>query len=48
MAISRNACSLHDLPEFAQAVRYGAPELMSPELSQGNPGGTFMVRDEGG
>ena len=25
MAISRNACSLPDFPEFAQAVRYGVP-----------------------
>ena len=25
MAISRNACSLLDFPEFAQAVRYGVP-----------------------
>jgi hypothetical protein len=30
MAIRRNACSLlalPDFPEFAQAVRYGVPEL---------------------
>jgi hypothetical protein len=43
MAIGRNACSLLDFPEFAQAVRYGvpgtpkqlgmvSPELLSPEL----------------
>ena len=38
MAISRNARSLLDFPEFAQAVRYGVPEtpkqlgVVSPEL----------------
>ena len=32
MAISRNACSLPDFPEFAQAVRYGVPGTPAHEL----------------
>jgi hypothetical protein len=37
MAIRRNACSLltlPDFPEFAQAVRYGVPGTLSPELTK--------------
>ena len=33
MAISRNACSLLDFPEFAQAVRYGVPGTGAPVRS---------------
>ena len=32
LPISRNASSLPDFPEFAQAVRYGVPGTLSPEL----------------
>jgi hypothetical protein len=34
MAISRNACSLPDFPEFAQAVRYGVPGTPKQGRSQ--------------
>ena len=34
MVISRNASSHPDFPEFAQAVRYGVPEL-KPEMIKG-------------
>jgi hypothetical protein len=48
MAISRNACSLPDFHEFAQAVRYGVPGTPGPK---GRPevqsvGGPLRLSDQ--
>ena len=43
MAISRNSCSLLDFPEFAQAVRYGVPELTWSSEKTDLSGRGFLV-----
>jgi hypothetical protein len=43
MAVTRNACSLLDFPEFAQAVKYGVPGTQRPFHSMLFVAGTVLL-----